>query len=304
MRDRELISGLRDRLAEAGLSGSFLVRNLGTGDEIGLDPDVTYPIASLVKVPLAIAVLEAVRTGRLDGAHTLELTPDRDRVPPPIGIGRFTHPVRIAIDDLLYHSVAISDNAAADALFALVPPADVDRALTGLGITGITVRHPMRDLVDVLGTEPGPDAEYLAHALAIGAHTPGGGHPVAPLDTSRANVATAHSLADLLQAVWTPSAIHPQVATRVRTLMADGILQRRLGPDFISDATAWASKSGSLLNLRHDAGVVEHEDGESYAIVALTESAVPAVAQPAVDALIGRVARELHDHLREPGFRS
>lgn len=81
--------------------------------------------------------------------------------------------------------------------------------------------------------------------------------------------------------------------------MADGVLQRRLGPDFISDATAWASQSGTLLNLRHDAGVVEHEDGETYAVVALTESTVPAVAQPAVDALIGRVARALHDHLRE-----
>jgi beta-lactamase class A len=299
MRDRGLIAGLRDRLAEAGLSGSFLVRNIHTGQEIGLDPDVAYPIASLVKVPLAIAVLEAVRTGRLDGARTLAIKPDPDMAP-PIGIGRFTHPAHIAIDDLIYLSIAISDNAAADALFALIPPSDVDRTLTDAGIKGIAVRHPMRDILDVFGLETGPGGLPLAHALAIGARTPGGGHPVAHLDISRANTGTARALADLLQELWLPSAIHPQVAARVRTLIGDGILQRRLGPDFISDATGWASKSGTLLNLRHDAGVVEHEDGETYAIVALTESSVPAAAQPAVDALIGRVARALHDHLREP----
>jgi beta-lactamase class A len=307
MRDRELIAGLRDRLAEAGLLGSFLVRNLETGQEIGLDPDVTYPIASLVKVPLAIAVLEAIRTGQLDGAQTLEITPEPDKPQPPVGIGRFSHTARIAIDDLIYLAVAISDNAAADALFALVPPSEVDRILTDAGITGIAVRHQMRDILDVfgtgtgagIGTDSGPDGLHLAHALAIGARTPGGGHPVAHLDVSRANTGTARALADLLQRLWAPSAIHPDVAARIRALMGDGILQRRLGPDFISDASAWASKSGTLLNLRHDAGVVEHEDGEAYAVVALTESTVPAAAQPAVDALIGRVARALHDHLRE-----
>ncbi|MBR7837301.1 serine hydrolase [Actinospica durhamensis] len=299
MRDRELIAGLRDRLAEAGLSGSFLVRNLATGEELGIDPDVGYPIASLVKVPLAIAVLEAVRAGRLDGARMLEIAPDREAVSPPIGLGRFTHPVRIAIQDLVYLAVSISDNVAADALFALVPPGEVDRTLAEAGLCGIAVRHPMRDLVDVFGAELGRDGLHLAQTLAIGARTPGGGHPVAHLDLSRANIGTARALADLLQALWTPSAIHPQVAERVRALMSDGVLQRRLGPDFISDATGWASKSGTLLNLRHDAGVVEHEDGESYAVVALTESTVPAAAQPAVDALIGRVARALHDRLRE-----
>ncbi|MBS2536225.1 serine hydrolase [Catenulispora sp. NF23] len=298
MRDRELIAELGDRLTEAGLSGSFLVRNLDTGQEIALDPDVVYPIASLVKVPLAIAVLEQIRLGRLDGARQLAIAPDPDSATPPVGIGRFTHPARIAIDDLVYLAVSISDSAAADALFALVPPAEVDRVLTDAGIKGIAVRHPMRDLLNVFGTEPGPDGPHLVHALVIGARTPGGGHPVAPLDVSRANTGTARAFADLLQELWAPSALHPRVAARVRALMRDGVLQRRLGPDFISDATGWASKSGTLLNLRHDAGVVEHEDGETYVVVALTESTVPAAAQPAADAVIGRVARALHDHLR------
>ena len=300
MHDRDLIAGLRARLAEAGLSGSFLVRDLASGEEIGIDPDRAYPIASLVKVPLAIAVLEAIEAGRIDGAAVCELTPGGNPDPASVGIAKFAHPVRIAVDDLLYLAIAISDNAAADALFDLVPPAEVDRALAGAGIGGIAVRHPMSDLRAVLPAEGlGRDEFRFTHAIAAGARTPGGGHPVAQLDLTRANIGTARALADLLQALWRPSAIAPSVAARIRALMRDGLLQRRLGPDFISDSTVWASKSGTLLNLRHDAGVVEHDDGEAFAIVALTESAVPASAQPAAEALMGRVARALHDRLRD-----
>jgi beta-lactamase class A len=45
-------------------------------------------------------------------------------------------------------------------------------------------------------------------------------------------------------------------------------------------------------------GVVEHEDGATFAVAALTESRVPAAAQPAAEAVMAQVARALHDHLR------
>ncbi|MFF1632682.1 hypothetical protein [Leifsonia sp. NPDC058248] len=39
-------------------------------------------------------------------------------------------------------------------------------------------------------------------------------------------------------------------------------------------------------------------DGLTYAVAALTESHVPTPQQPAAEALMGRVARALRDHLR------
>jgi beta-lactamase class A len=194
-----LLHELRDVLDDAGLYGSFLVRDLSTGEEIGIDPDVEFPIASLVKLPLAIAVLTLIADGHLDGAAMIDVAPGQLTTPGTPGLGRFRHPARIAIDDLLYLSVAVSDNSAADALFDLVPPTDV--------------RH-------------------------------------------------------------------------------------RLAPDFASDASTWSSKTGSLLNLRHETGVVEHDDGSRYAVTALTESRVPAAVQPAAEAVMAQVARALHDHLR------
>ncbi|MFD9735260.1 serine hydrolase [Umezawaea sp. NPDC059074] len=286
---------LREELADGGLRGSFLVRDLRSGDEIGIDPDVEFPLASLVKVPLAIATLDRVRTGELDGAEQILVPPGMSGPP---GLSMFRHPVSVAVEDLVYLSTSISDGTAADALFALTPPAEVGRRLRDLGVRGITVRHPISDLTDTPAERFDPAEVHLAHTLAIGARTAGRGHPVPQLDVSRASSGTARAMADLLQELWTPTRVDPDVAARVRDLLAHNVLRQRLAPDFTSDSSTWSSKTGTLLNLRHEAGVVEHDDGQAFAVVALTESRVAASAQPEAEALMGRVARALRDRLR------
>ena len=286
---------LREELADGGLRGSFLVRDLRSGDEIGIDPDVEFPLASLVKVPLAIATLDRIRTGELDGAEQVLVRPG---VAGPPGLSRFRHPASVAVEDLVYLSTSISDGTAADALFALTPPAEVGRRLRDLGVRGIAVRHPISDLTDTPAERFDPAEVHLAHTLAIGARTSGRGHPVPQLDVSRASSGTARAMANLLQELWTPTRIDPDVAARVRELLAHNVLRQRLAPDFTSDSSTWSSKTGTLLNLRHEAGVVEHDDGQAFAVVALTESRVAAAAQPEAEALMGRVARALRDRLR------
>ncbi|MEU0538056.1 serine hydrolase [Amycolatopsis tolypomycina] len=293
-----LVRDLRAELDDAGLRGSFLVRDLRTGAEIGIDPDREYPMASLVKVPLAAATLERIRRGELDAATRLEVAPGGVTTPGPIGLTRFRHPASVAVADLLYLSTSLSDGTAADVLFGLTPPSEVTRMLGEWGLGGIAVRHVMQDLVETPAERFDAAEVDLAHALAIGAATAGQGHRLRQLDVTRANAASARALIELLQALWTPSKVEASVAAGVRELMANNVIRHRLTPDFASDAARWSSKTGTLLNLRHEAGVVEHADGGVFAVVALTESRVPAVLQPEAEVRMARVARALRDHLR------
>ncbi len=98
-------------------------------------------------------------------------------------MSRFRHPATVAIDDLLYLSVAISDEGASDALFALTPPPMVADTLRRFGIDGISVRHRTRDLTDTPAERLAPEV-HLAHALAASATTAGQGHPIAQLDVA------------------------------------------------------------------------------------------------------------------------
>ncbi|MGW0549092.1 serine hydrolase [Streptomyces altiplanensis] len=299
MSTEALLHDMRRQLRDGGLHGCLLVRDLHTGEELGIEPDTQLPSASLVKVPLALATAERIRRGELDGATMLDVRPGRITTPGPTGLSRFRHPTRIAVDDLLYLSTCVSDGTAADALFGLTPPDRVAGVLHELGLRGITVRHSMRELSDTPVERFDADQAHLAHALAIDAGTSGRGHRVPQLDTTRANTGSARAWVDLLQALWTPSAVPPETAGRVRGLMAHNLLRHRLAPDFSSDATTWSSKTGTLLNLRHEVGVVEHSDGQAFAVAVLTESLVPASTQPGADALMAQVARGLRDHLRQ-----
>ncbi|MEE1802956.1 serine hydrolase [Streptomyces sp. NPDC101062] len=299
MKPERLIGALRRDLHDGGLAVSLLVRNLHTGEELGIDPDVEFPAASLVKVPLALATLDRIRRGELDGASAVDVIPGRMTEPGPTGLSRFRHPARIALDDLLYLSMAVSDNVAADTLFALTPPTDVAEMLGALGLRGIFVRHTMNALTDTPVKRFTAADVHLAHALAIDSGTGGRGHRVPQLDVTRANSGTARAFVELLQALWTPSAVHPEVSARLRTLMGDNLMRQRLTPDFSSDASTWSSKTGTFMNLRHEIGVVEHADGQSFAVAVLTESRVPASTQPGADALMAQVARRLRDHLRQ-----
>ncbi|WP_179382060.1 serine hydrolase [Streptomyces sp. SA15] len=299
MSTETLLRDMRRQLRDGGLHGCMLVRDLHTGEELGIEPDTQLPSSSLVKVPLALATFERIRRGELDGATTLDVPPGRITTPGPIGLSRFRHPARIAVDDLLYLSMCLSDSQAAEALFGLTPPARVADILHEFGLRDITVRHTVDELTDTPVERFDAADVHLAHALAIDGGTSGRGHRVPHLDTTRANTGSARAWVDLLQALWTPSKVPPEVAERVRDLMRHNVLRQRLAPDFSSDATTWSSKTGTLLNLRHEIGVVEHADGQAFAIAVLTESLVPASFQPGAEALMAQVARTLRDHLRQ-----
>ncbi|WP_343040799.1 serine hydrolase [Streptomyces typhae] len=299
MNTEALLRDLRGELHDGGLRCCVLVRDLESGDEIGLEPDTPLPVASLVKIPLALATVERIRRGEIDGATALDVEPGRITTPGPTGVSRFRHPARIAVDDLLYLSTSVSDNSAGDALFDLTPPARVAAIIEEFGLRGLTVRHSLRALSDTPTERFAAEQVHLAHSLAIDAGTGGRGHRIPQLDTTRANTGSARACVELLQALWTPSKIPPEVAGRVRELMAHNLIRHRLAPDFSSDATAWSSKTGTLLNLRHEIGVVEHADGQAFAVAVLTESLVPASTQFGADALMAYVARTLRDHLRQ-----
>lgn len=297
MRDERLLHNVRADLRSAGLRASIVIRDLDSGREIALDGDIPTPAASLAKVPLALAVLDRIADDRLDGSKPVTI-PAGDPVAGTPGTGRFRHASTIAVDDLVALCVTISDNGAADALLDLVPATDVMADLARLGIRDIAVRHRFSDLSDTpLERFPADDA-HLAHTLAIRGSTPAHGHPVRQLDVARTNTVTARAFADLLEAVWRERGIRPEVAARMRELLHGNLIRHRLAPDFAADDARWGSKTGTLLNLRHEAGVVEHADGSRFAVVALSASTVPASAQPAAEAALGAAARTLHDSLR------
>ncbi|GAA1487932.1 serine hydrolase [Brachybacterium sacelli] len=294
----EVTRRVREELDAAGLSASILARDLGTGVEIALDADRTFPAASLVKLPLGAFVLGQIHRGELDPARPVAVAPQGISVPGPAGTTRFRHEARVAVEDLVTLAITVSDNAAADALLTVVGPEQVNAWLSETGLAEIRVRHTLSTLH--ARAPDGNSAEHTrrTHVLAQRGGSASGHHAMPEFDRSRASIGTARAFATLLTEIWRPTAMPQPVAARLRELLHANVHRQRLAPDLASDASRWASKTGTLLNLRHEVGTLEEEDGSALVLCALSASRVPAGEQPAADAALGAAARQVRDALR------
>ncbi|MEU5085234.1 serine hydrolase [Streptomyces sp. NPDC021356] len=281
--------------AALGMRGSFLARDLGTGAQLGFDARTPVPLASVVKVPFALVVLDRIAAGDLDADRPVTVDPATSSVG-PTGLSAFRHPATVAVGDLLHLMLSVSDNAAADALFGLVPAADVDARLRAWDCGDLRVRHRMNRMYECAAGAAGNDFS-LALELAVRDER-SGRHTLEMLDPARANAGSATALVDLLHRVWHDEISRPAATAELRRLMGAQLFTQRLASELRADALRVSGKTGTFLHLRHEIGVVEADSGHRVAIAALTRSDRRAGLAPDIDLAIGTAARDAFEALR------
>lgn len=281
--------------AALGVRGSFLARNIDSGEHLGFDVDEQLPLASVVKVPLALAVLDRIAAEDLDPAHPVTVDPAGSSVG-PTGLAAFRHPATVAVGDLLLLMLSVSDNAAADALFGLVPVAEVDARLRAWRCDGIRVRHRMNHMYECAAGAAGNDFS-LALELAVRDER-AGRHTIETLDPAHANLGSAAALVDLLRRVWRDEISHPGATAELRRLMGHQVFAQRLAGELRADSLRLSGKTGTFLHLRHEIGVVEAESGDRVAMAALTRADRRAGLAPDIDFAIANGARQAFEALR------
>jgi beta-lactamase class A len=125
-----------------GARFGIAVLDTSNGAHASAHGDERFPLASTLKVPLAMTVLEQVDSGKFSIDQPIRIVP-RDIVP---YVSSVTDDYRkgqrvFRLDDLLERMVRDSDNTAADALYRIVGGAvAVNHALARAGVKGIVVR--------------------------------------------------------------------------------------------------------------------------------------------------------------------
>ncbi len=110
------VPGLQRKLEKAvlGFRGSVgvYVRHLGTGESAAIRADELFPTASMVKVPILIAVFDAIDRGALD--YHAELNYSGSRLYPGEDIlGSFRDGTPVALSKVVMLMITTSDNTAA-----------------------------------------------------------------------------------------------------------------------------------------------------------------------------------------------
>lgn len=290
---RHLESRIRRAFDVVGARGWMHVLDIDD-ERTAVDVDGSRPVAlaSTFKLFVAVALARKIDAKALDPEETLRLGPER--TPGPTGIAAMRDPVEVSLRDLAYLMLAVSDNAACDALFDRLGERAIADAIEALGLRSTVVRGPSRSFVQsMLEDLDASSQDELRQRL----RDPGALHKLSVLDPARTSVSTAREMARLLAAIWRDEAASPAGCAELRRLLRLQLWPHRLAAGFPADDVGVAGKTGTLPGLRTEVGVVELPAGRRFAAAVFTRSPSATANLPQVDAVIGQVARMAVDAL-------
>jgi len=305
MAARLQIDALAKRLAEiASRSDGRVgigVRDLVTGESVLVGGDRRYPMQSVFKVPVALAVLDAIEKGRLAFPQRVRVSRDDISVGwSPLGDGIRAHgPRELPLETLLGEMVSSSDNTACDVLLRLIGgPATVQRLLDQHGFKGVRVDRNERDLqTQALGLSWNPallekdELQRQGEARPIPVQMKAlQAYLADPRDT-----ATPEGVLDLLQALHQGKLL----SEASRKFLHEAMLGSTTGPNRLKAGLppGWrlAHKTGAagivagIQAATNDVGIAHGPNGEAVALVVFVSAS--AQSQEQREELAAEVAR-------------
>lgn len=236
------IAQIRDVWSAVGIAGGLHARDLHTGATLSVDGEDAWPMASVAKVPLGIALHRAADAGLIRLDELVTLRPD-GRTRGTTGISAMADPIRLSLRDALYLALTISDNAAADAIWDT--------------LGGERVRSLLREVLPPDQVRLGEATRDLYDRLEFGS---------GELDSAHACRATAAGATRMLELIWTDRAASAEACAALRDLMLRQVWAHRLASGFPAADIEVAGKTGTAGDHRHEIGMISYPDGRRYAV--------------------------------------
>ena len=236
--------------------------HIESGAHVHLRGNERFPMASVVKLPIALEILRQVADGKLELEREIWLTSSDIR---PCCTLERRHPngsVSRTVEQLLSLAMIESDNTAADALLKLAGGPDVvERRLRSWGFTTINVDRSegqlLLDMAGVTGAPPEADwtialqrrlvADVDRHSLAVGRER----YLADPRDT-----ATPYETALLLGRLHLNNLLPPKETRFLLDLMRQTTTGARRIKNRLPDGTPVAHKTGTTAIVINDVGIV------------------------------------------------
>ncbi|QIS12865.1 serine hydrolase [Nocardia arthritidis] len=290
---------IADVFAAAGAEGNLHARALDSPAEIGWAADEPVVLASVFKIPVALAYARQVAAGALDPAERTTVTA-RDRIG-GIGTAGCTDDVEMSWRDLAAFALTMSDNAATDVLLRRVGIDAVREVLAELGLHRTRLIGGCEDLFATVRQDLSsqfPDIDPGDLDALFAAANPEQLRALSVCDPARTTASTPREITALLAAIWQDTAGPAAACAEVRAIMHRQIWPHRLSSGF-GDEVLIGAKTGTLPFVRNEAGVLTFPDEKRYAVAIFTVAAQANLRAPAIDAAIGSAARIAVDALRD-----
>jgi beta-lactamase class A len=235
------------RAAETdGMIVGVSVLHLESGRSVSHRGGERFQMASVFKLPVAIATLDAVEKGALRLDQDVEIREsDREEVGPIYDTWK--PGMRVTVARMVDVMLVNSDNTAADKLIELLGgPAAVEKALTARGVSGIRISLDERGMGVAMKKD------------------------LAALERGEQNGATPDAMAALLVRLFKGELLSKPSTARILDAMhrcATGARRLRAG---LTKGTEVLDKTGTLRSCSNDSGIITLPDGTHLVIAVFT----------------------------------
>ncbi len=273
---------------------------VGSGEVIAVNGDEDFPMASIYKIPAAIAVLKKVEAGGLSLDRTVELKANDIVAGDNLIAKNFVHPgIHLSIANLIEVMITVSDNSATDKIFELAGgPAAITASMRTLSISRMRIDRNTKDLMTDMLDMKGPGtaaavADFVREnpraAVKFASLSKDPAYEADPRDQS-----TPLAMLDLLTQIDSAKAVGGTsrdflLASMSRTSTGAGRIKALL-----PRGTPVAHKTGTSSGVANDVGFVTLPDGRRFAIVIFTKSSDTPPSDR--DRAVAEVARTLYDY--------
>jgi beta-lactamase class A len=285
------------------------IKYLESGEEVVLNADRTYQLASVFKIPVLVTAMQQIDAGRLNLDDRIELKEVHKTSPSGI-LAFLREGLQPTVEDLLMLMIIISDNTATDMVLDLVGgPQAVNASLRKLGFSEaeINIAMSVHDLFeDVFGTSECllKESEIVARIKQTGVNLEGEVYR----EGSTTNVATPLAINRLNEMLFRGQVASREACDRALDIMLHQTLDTRL-PSQLPPGTPVAHKTGTFIGVRNDSGIIYISDDVHVAITVLTHKedkpsmeemlTRPSEEEANIDKAIGQIAKLAFEYGRE-----
>ncbi|GMA99821.1 serine hydrolase [Pelosinus sp. IPA-1] len=251
----------------AGYTGRWgiVIKHHATGESVKINPEMIFPSASMIKVPILYEVVRQTASGLISLDKSLVVT-DHFRTG-GAGILKELRPnISMTVRELLTLMIILSDNTATNMLIDLVGMDSVNKTMKDLGLGQTVLRRRMMDFEAALaGKENDTSAADLAHLFSI---------------------------------IYGNSKLPTEYSELMLDILTRQQVQDKL-PFYLPEETVIAHKTGTLSGVEHDGGIL-FLPGGPYIICILTADLIVNFQGLQLVASLGKV---IYDHFCLPEDR-
>lgn len=279
------------------------LHHIESGEEINLDADESFPMASVLKIPVLVEAFRQMR----EGAFTLDDRWELTTAEKNIGSGILTYlqdGLTPTVRDLLTLMLIISDNTATDMVMHRLGVAQINQTMHELGFADIHMALTIRGIFDdMLGGAADPARLFVdldKQKTAPPTRRDGRAFSSGPDN----NVSTPRAMTRLLAKIFRGEIIDRAACDGMLHILLQQQLNARL-PLFLPYGVPFAHKTGTLAGIRNDAGILYCHERSHVAITVFTRWNTEAVKDDkvaewqrisAIDAAFGHIGRAVYLH--------